>query len=406
MRLAVKKATRPTAVVYVCAGLSYAIVMASSWFVMGSLYYWHEFLFDWHVFLLMSIVFAWPMVITVGLAVAVSWRGFAMLVVGYALVLAVVAAPKLVSTDATIGQLLMNWLNANGPGTLLALAFLARPIRAVGLLVLVFVFAAVGGAFAIDVFFNDHLQALFWVNLNVFYGAALLLLLTGVVATGIIGWLLLRWIATSGTAGLQLTKLALVFVIAGVEGVFAIEIFFNQDLQVLSWAHRSIFYGAALLLLLTSIVATGIIGWLLLRWLATGVAAGQQLANWLNVNPPGRLRALTLARPISAVVVVFMIVAVTGAILTNGLFEIDEQTPLLGSMIIRLSLYLDFVVLLLVGAVPAGIVGWLLLRWLGSLYLARRISDQSITIDAVWLMFSSVQSPFPESAPLEVSGAL
>src|SRR5436309_2517008 len=105
-------------------------------------------------------------------------------------------------------------------------------------------------------------------------------------------------------------------------------------------------------------------------------------------------------------VVVFMIVAVTAVILIHGLFEIDEQTPLLGSMIIRLGFYLDFAALLLVGAVPTGIVGWLLLRWLGSLYLARRISDQSITIDVVWLMFSYVQSPVPESARLEVSGAL
>ena len=364
IRLAVKEATWRYAAVDVCAGLSYAIVMASSWFVMASQYQGHEFLFDWHVFLLMSIVFAWPMVITVavmmmsscgsppsstritaktidarprgpnqprkptawpmvitvGLAIAVSWRGFAILVVGYVLALAGVAAPKLVSTDVTTGQLLMNWLNVNGLGTLVALAFLATPIRAVGLLVLVFTIAVVGGAFAIVVFFSDHPQ-------------------------------------------------------------------------VLSWADLGVFYGAALLLLLTSVAATGVIGWLLLRWLATGVTAGQQLTNWLNVNPPGRLRALTLARPISAAVVVFMIVAVTAAILIHGLFEIDEQTPLLGSTIIRLGFYLDVAVLLLVGAVPTGIVGWLLLRWLGSLYLARRISDQSITIDAVWLMFSYVQSP-------------
>jgi hypothetical protein len=278
--------------------------------------------------------FAWPVVITVGLAIAVSWRGFAMLVVGYALALAGVAAPILASTDTTAGQALSVWLNENGPGTLLALAFLARPIRAVGLLVLVFMTAAVGGAFAVDVFFNQHLQ-------------------------------------------------------------------------VFSWAYFSVFYGAALLLSLTGIVATGIIGWLLLRWLATSVTAGQQLTNWLNANPTGRLRALTLARPISAAVVVFMIVAVAGAIVITGRFEIDEQTTLLESIIFRLSVVIDIVVLLLLaGAVPTGIIGWLLLRWLGSLYRARRISDQSVMIDAVWLMFSFVQSPFFESARLEVTGAL
>src|SRR6185295_3988708 len=100
--------------------------------------------------------------------------------------------------------------------------------------------------------------------------------------------------------------LVLVFTIAVVGGAFAIVVFFSDHPQVLSWADLGVFYGAALLLLLTSVAATGVIGWLLLRRRATG----QQLTNWLNVNPPGRLRALTLARPISAAVVVFMIVTV------------------------------------------------------------------------------------------------
>jgi hypothetical protein len=47
----------------------------------------------------------------------------------------------------------------------------------------------------------------------------------------------------------------------------------------------------------------------------------------------------------------------------------------------------------LVGAIPTGIIGWLLLRCLASLYRGRWISDQSIMIDAVWLMFSFMQNP-------------
>jgi hypothetical protein len=57
-------------------------------------------------------------------------------------------APILVDTDITARQLLTNLLYTNGIGTLLALAFLARPIRAVGPLVLVFMIATVGGAMA------------------------------------------------------------------------------------------------------------------------------------------------------------------------------------------------------------------------------------------------------------------
>ena len=82
VRFAVRRATWPSAAVQACAGLAYAIVMASAWFVAGRV------AFDWYLFLSMTVLFAWPMVITVGLAIAVSWRGYAMLVIGYALALA------------------------------------------------------------------------------------------------------------------------------------------------------------------------------------------------------------------------------------------------------------------------------------------------------------------------------
>jgi hypothetical protein len=330
VRRAVRRATWPSAAVEVCAGLAYAIVMASSWVVVGGLYQWHKFLFEWHVFLLLSVWSAWPMVITVGLATAVSWRGFAMLVAAYALALAGVAAPILVSTGIPAEQLLKLWLRSNGPSTLLALAFLARPIRAVGLLVLVFMIAAVGGAVVILISFNQHQQIFYWI-------------------------------------------------------------------------YRGIFYGAALLTL-TGLVGIGIIGWLLLRWFVTGVTAEQVLTNWLNANAIDRLRPLTLARPISGVVVVFVIATVGGTIVMDDLFHSDEQQTLLWLIIRELGVVGNIVLLLLAGAVPAGIIGWLLLRWLGSLYRARRISDQSIMIDAVWLMFSFMQSPL-SSAPLEVTGA-
>jgi hypothetical protein len=96
VRRAVRRATWPSAAVEVCAGLSYAIVMTSLWIVVTP---HHKLGFE-HVFQLMVFLyamfailwFAWPMVITVGLAIAVSWRGFAMLVVGYALALAGVVA--------------------------------------------------------------------------------------------------------------------------------------------------------------------------------------------------------------------------------------------------------------------------------------------------------------------------
>jgi hypothetical protein len=315
VRFAVRRATWPSAAVQACAGLAYAIVMASldaAW--LG---------FIWQRFLFITIGFAWPMVITVGLAIAVSWRGYAMLVVGYALALAGASAPALVFTN-TIGQLLTTWLLINGPGTLLAFAFLARPIRAVGSLVLVFMIAAVGGA------------------------------------------------------------------------VFAVD-FCNQSDQVFNWFYLGIRVVGALLSL-AGVVTAGIIGWLLLRSRVTGVTTGQLLTNRLNANATGRFRGVTLARPLSALAVALTIAAVGGAIVVLPFFETGEpQTFLLATIINFVGVVGGIVLMLLIGVIPTGIIGWLLLRWIGSLYRERRISDQSIMIDAVWLMFSFIQSALAAS---------
>src|SRR5262249_1382985 len=152
------------------------------------------------------------------------------------------------------------------------------------------------------------------------------------------------------------------------------------------WVYLGIFYGAALLLL-AGFVVIGIIGWLLLRRLVTGVAAGQLLTKWLAANATGKgIRALRFARPNQAAVVVFMIVVMAGAIVITDLFGNDEEKTSLVRAISKLGAVSNVVLFLLLSAVPTGIIGWLLLRRLGSLYRARWISDQSIMIDAVWLM--------------------
>jgi hypothetical protein len=314
VRLAVRRARWPSAAVEVCAGLAYAIVMTASWLAVGQVG------FRWLGFLSLIIFFAWPLVITVGLAIAVSWRELAILLVGYVLVFAATYGPFLVSTDITAKQMLTLWFNINGLVTVLTLAFIARPIRAAGSLVLVFMIATVGGAVFVYPYFYQHQQVFYWVYLGIFFVAALLLLACA--------------------------------------------------------------------------IAAGIIGWLLLRWLVTGVTVSPLLTNWLNAKVADRIRALTLARPISAVIVVFMIAAVAGAIVIDFLFwDSVEQQTLLWSIISKLSVFGNLVLVLFVGIVPTGIIGWLLLRWLGSLYRRRQISDQSIITDAIWLMFSFAQSP-------------
>ena len=46
----------------------------------------------------------------------------------------------------------------------------------------------------------------------------------------------------------------------------------------------------------------------------------------------------------------------------------------------------------LLGFALFGLLGWWLLRWLGRAYRAKRMSDQSLTVDALWLLFGVLQS--------------
>lgn len=51
-----------------------------------------------------------------------------------------------------------------------------------------------------------------------------------------------------------------------------------------------------------------------------------------------------------------------------------------------------WVLLHLLGFAAFGVIGWWLLRWIGGRYRARRFSDESLTLDAVWLLFAVEQS--------------
>lgn len=51
-----------------------------------------------------------------------------------------------------------------------------------------------------------------------------------------------------------------------------------------------------------------------------------------------------------------------------------------------------FYLLIGLGFALFGVVGWLALRWIRARYVAKQISDQSLTIDAVWVLFTIIFS--------------
>jgi hypothetical protein len=128
---------------------------------------------------------------------------------------------------------------------------------------------------------------------------------------------------------------------------------------------------------------------------------------WLTINLPATvLLWLFLNRRVRAVgplVLTFTVIALTGSDLALTIARSDER--LLRS-IASLGLTLGvgavgmFIALIVLGFGLFGVVGWLALRWIGARYEHKKLSDQSVTLDSIWLLFGIVQS-----IPLVFGGA-
>jgi len=125
------------AAIYAVAGFCYAIVMATAFLVATH----HEFLPL--RFLALWWDYAWPVVLTVNLVAAATWRIRLVNVSVYLLTLIALGSIALArSPTPNWGQSALLWLIINLLATVLLLAFLNRRVRAVGPLVLTFMTVA------------------------------------------------------------------------------------------------------------------------------------------------------------------------------------------------------------------------------------------------------------------------
>jgi hypothetical protein len=130
-----------TAAIYGFAGLCFAFVMTAATLAAAN----QEFLPSRVLMVLW--IFAWPVVLTVNLVAAATWRAKLATVSVYFLIFAALGATLLLrGSESSWQQLAMLWLMFNIPVTVLFLAFLNRRIRAVGPLVLTFILLAVLGS--------------------------------------------------------------------------------------------------------------------------------------------------------------------------------------------------------------------------------------------------------------------
>lgn len=126
-------------------------------------------------------------------------------------------------------------------------------------------------------------------------------------------------------------------------------------------------------------------GQIALLWLLTNFIAAVVLLAFLN----RRVRA------VGPLVLTFMILAVTGSVLLPFIVGNARRLDL---PLIRIgrALGLDgsgvFIGLFILGFLLFGVIGWLMLQWIGGWYKRKKISEQSITMDAIWLLFGVFQS--------------
>jgi hypothetical protein len=127
---------------------------------------------------------------------------------------------------------------------------------------------------------------------------------------------------------------------------------------------------------------------------------GQIVTLWLIINLAATILLWAFlnrrVRAVGPLVLTFMVLAVTGAdlvlaIAAGGGEELLRSIAGLG-LALGLNAHGTFIGLIVLGFVVFGPVGWLALRGIRSRYEQKKISDQSITLDAIWLLFGVEQS--------------
>ena len=183
------------AAVYVAGGLAYALVANVSMFLATGL--------EWLPirFTTLLLIYAWPIVIAVGI-VATPVRRVKVLIAAlyFLLLIALVAMVMPYSPDMTWGQLPLLWGIYNLPDTILFLLCLARPVRAVGPLILTVMFIALAGSdVGLQIAAGSENRLRFVVDVAIavglggtasFFGVIII----GFAVFGVLGWIALNWI--------------------------------------------------------------------------------------------------------------------------------------------------------------------------------------------------------------------
>jgi hypothetical protein len=120
---------------------------------------------------------------------------------------------------------------------------------------------------------------------------------------------------------------------------------------------------------------------------------------WVLSDLPATLLLLTfLSRKVRAVgplILVFMLLALIGSdVLLSVVGSRDRYLHAVLEVTSPLGLggTGTFIAMMVLGFLMFAVWGWIALVWIGRRYQAKKISDESVTVDAVWMLFGLVQS--------------
>lgn len=190
-----KRSPWKNALIYAKGGAAFTLIMTAAVLLSGTS--------DFFIIraLLVFCVYAWPIVLTLNLVAASSRKDILITVGAYFSILIVLTILALIkSNELTLGQVFMLWGITNLPPTVLILAFLVRPIRAVGPMVLAFMILALTGsviALALIGSSDEALRSVAEAGYDVGMGASgafISVLIIGFILFALIGWLVVNLI--------------------------------------------------------------------------------------------------------------------------------------------------------------------------------------------------------------------
>jgi hypothetical protein len=126
-----------------------------------------------------------------------------------------------------------------------------------------------------------------------------------------------------------------------------------------------------------------------------GFVGGQIILLWLFVNLPASVLLLAFLnrriRAVGPLVLIFMLLAVTGANLSLLIAGNNSSIARLGTAV-GFDGFWIFIGVVVIGFAIFGLAGWLILQGIVNGYKWKKMSDQSITLDSIWLLYGVFQS--------------